>query len=367
MKLRKQTIKVAVIGLGRIAWSFHLPELKSHPNFQLIAVVDPLQERLDEVAEKWQVEHLYLSYDKMLEELKPELVVIASPTHFHTEHIIKAFCHGANVFCEKPLATNLKETKLIISEMKNYNRKLMVYQPRRFDLDCRQAKAIIQSGVLGSTYMIKRYINSYNRRNDWQALLRYGGGMLNNYGAHYIDQLLYITNQKASCVYSDLSSLITQGDADDFVKLILKSSDGILIDIEVNQASAFEKRTWTIYGINGTASWNSISQNWQIKYLKPETLSSITLQADLAAPNRKYPNESIQWQETDCVFDIPAPQNFYDNCYNYFLLNKEPLVKPQETLQVMTVIEQSKCKNQDKQHRNKASKLLNMVKVESFS
>jgi predicted dehydrogenase len=365
--VKTHKIKTAIIGLGRIAWNYHLPELNSNPKFEPVAAVDPLDERLNEVAQKWHIKHLYTSCYKMFQEIKPELVVIASPTHFHAEQIHMAFLHGANVFCEKPLGTNLQETKTVITEMKKFNRKLMVYQPRRLDPDCLQAKAIIKSGILGPIYMIKRSVRNYKRRNDWQALLQYGGGMLNNYGAHYIDQLLYVISQNASCVYSNLKSLITQGDADDFVKLILNSSDGILMDIEVNQVSAFGQNAWTIYGTNGTARCNSTNRNWKIKYLKPETLSSITLQAALAAPNRKYPNESIQWQETDCVFDIPAPQNFYDNCYNYFLLNKEPLVKPQETLQVMKIIEQSKCKNQDKQHRNKASKLLNMVKIESFS
>lgn len=339
--MNKHKIKTAICGLGRIAWSYHLPALESNPNFELTAAVDPLAERLHEAAKKWQIKHLYTSYDEMLAQVKPDMVVVASPTPFHTEQICKAFLHGANVFCEKPLTTSLQETDMIIAEMKRFKRKLMVYQPRRLDLDCQQAKAIIESNILGSVYMIKRSIQTYKRRNDWQALQRYGGGMLNNYGAHYIDQLLYITGLTAGCEYSELKNLVSQGDADDFVKLILKNSDGILMDIEVNQVSAFEKNEWIISGVNGTARWDSEKKKWQIKYLKPNTLPAISLQTTLAALNREYPHEEIQWQETDCTFNIQAQQSFYDNCYAYFTLNQAPLVDLNETRQVMAIIDKA--------------------------
>jgi predicted dehydrogenase len=340
--LNKYKIKTAVSGLGRIAWGYHLPELDSNPNFQLTAVVDPLPERLNEAAEKWEIKKLYTSYEEMLIQEKPDLVIVASPTPFHTRQIHKAFQYGADVFCEKPLNTNLQETDIIISEMKRLKRKLMVYQPRRLDSDCQQAKVIIESGILGSIYMIKRSIQDYKRRNDWQALRRYGGGMLNNYGAHYIDQLLYVTNLSTNCEYSELKNLVTQGDADDFVKLLLKTPNDILMDIEVNQVSAFEENEWIIYGVNGTARWNSQNNSWQIKYFNPETLPPISLQTSLAALNRRYPHEKIQWQETNCTFNISTQESFYDNCYAYFALNQAPLVDINETRQVMAIIDQAR-------------------------
>ena len=338
--MKKHKIKTAVSGLGRIGWSYHLPELYKNPDFQLAAVVDPLPERLNETAEKWGVGNLYTSYGEMLAQVQPDLVVVASPTPFHTKQILEAFKHGADVLCEKPLTTSLQETDYIISEMKRMQRKLMVYQPRRIDLDCRQAKAIIESGMLGPVYMIKRLIQAYRRRNDWQALKRYGGGMLNNYGAHYIDQLIYVTGLSANCEYSELKNLVSSGDADDFVKLILKNSAGTMMDIEVNQASSFQENQWMIFGKYGAARWTE-SGDWQIKYYKPESLRSMPLQDSLAALNRKYPNEKIRWHE--CGFDLKLSpvQNFYENSYSYFAENREPLVKVSETRHVMQIIEQA--------------------------
>jgi hypothetical protein len=43
--------------------------------------------------------------------------------------------------------------------------------------------------VLGEVFCIRRCYQDYRRRSDWQALLENHGGMLNNYGAHYVDQV----------------------------------------------------------------------------------------------------------------------------------------------------------------------------------
>lgn len=75
-------IKTAIIGLGRIGWQFHLPQVVHHSEYSLIAVVDPLKERLDAAKEKYGVRG-YTDHQTMLACEKPQLVVIASPTMFH--------------------------------------------------------------------------------------------------------------------------------------------------------------------------------------------------------------------------------------------------------------------------------------------
>ena len=37
---RKKVLRCAVVGMGRIAWSFHLPQICAQDGFQLAAVVD---------------------------------------------------------------------------------------------------------------------------------------------------------------------------------------------------------------------------------------------------------------------------------------------------------------------------------------
>ena len=59
-----KSLRTAVIGAGRIGWMFHIPQALRHEGFDLVAVVDPLQERLDEVRAEFGVEG-YLEYDEL--------------------------------------------------------------------------------------------------------------------------------------------------------------------------------------------------------------------------------------------------------------------------------------------------------------
>ena len=82
--MKTKIIRTAVIGLGRIAWSDHLPELLRRPEqFQVCAVVDPLAERGEEARTEFGVGHHYVSLDEMLAHETPDLAVVCSPTVFH--------------------------------------------------------------------------------------------------------------------------------------------------------------------------------------------------------------------------------------------------------------------------------------------
>ena len=192
-------IRTVVAGLGRIGWVYHLPQLKNHPGFELIAVADPMQERLEEAREFFPDTRIYTDVREMLETEHPDLAVIASPTIFHKEQILAAFECGADVFAEKPLSCDIDETAEIIAAMETSRHKLMVYQPRRLDKECQQAKELLASGILGKVHLIRRRIANFARRNDWQALKQYAGGMLNNYGVHFLDQLCYTAGFDFEC------------------------------------------------------------------------------------------------------------------------------------------------------------------------
>ena len=91
----------------------HIPEIMKNEKFNLIAVVDPLEDRLHEAGKIPGVKG-YSSCEKLFRNEKPDLVVIASPTHLHKEHANMAFKNGSEVHCDKPIAVSLEETDFII-------------------------------------------------------------------------------------------------------------------------------------------------------------------------------------------------------------------------------------------------------------
>jgi len=334
-----KVLKTAVIGLGRIGWQFHVPNVAKHDGFDLVAVVDPLQERLDEAKSKFGAKG-YTSYDQLLNEEELDLVVIASPTKFHADHAIAAFENGCDVFCDKPMAPTLAEADRMIEAMKEHGRKFMVYQPHRAGVGAVALKELLSQNLIGPVYMIKCTRTAYARRNDWQAFREHGGGMLNNYGAHYIDQSLYLAGspvKKISCALRTIASL---GDADDVVKAVIETENGIILDVDINMAAAQPFPLWQVLGKFGSLVMDEKQRIWRARYFRPEELEEVAVQDGLAAKNRRYGSgETIPWKTDDFPLSHFQPVNFYEKCYDYFALDGEPYVPIAETREVMRVLD----------------------------
>ncbi|MFI4911579.1 MAG: Gfo/Idh/MocA family protein [Sedimentisphaeraceae bacterium JB056] len=338
-------MRTAIVGLGRIGWYYHIPELLSHTDlFEFVCVCDPVDERLREAQTKYGVK-TYSEYEQMLENEELDMVVIASPTKFHLEQTLKAFENGCDVFCEKPAVTEVEEMKTIIEESKKQCRKFMVYQPHRAGADIQCLKEILRQGILGDLFMIRRMRIDYTRRNDWQAFRKNGGGMLTNYGSHFVDQMLHLAGKNIEKIYYTERKVASLGDAEDVIRIFMETSEGLILDIDINMACAMPLQPWIVYGKYGTASLDFDGKHWNVRYCKPDELEDMTIQNTLAADNRSYENgENIKWYEQEFnVADYPAI-DYYRNCYDYFTGFEKPLVPCDETLRLIEIL--CECRNQ---------------------
>jgi len=342
MSMKK--IRTAVIGLGRIGWMYHIPEIISHKEFELVSVCDSLPERLSEAKQLYNA-NTYSDVDLMLEKESPDLVVVASPTKFHLPHTLAAFRNGCDVFCEKPAMASTDEMYIVMDAMKQYGRKFMVYQPHRASADLQCLKDILHRGLLGRVYMIKRTRCDYARRNDWQAFTEFGGGMLNNYGSHIIDQMLHLANSPLKKVYCATRKIASLGDADDVVKIVFETANQMVLDIDINMASALPVQPWIVFGEYGTASLSEDNRIWNVRYFKPAELETISAKKDLAAKGRSYANgETIKWYSEQFNIADYKPLDYYQQCYRYFVMDEKPLVPCEETMLLMQVLYE--CKKQ---------------------
>ena len=167
------------------------------------------------------------------------------------------------------MTTTLKSADRIVGEAQRYGRHALVYQPHRLSPETQILKGVLNSGILGPVYLIRRSLTRYVRRNDWQSLRKHGGGMLNNYGAHYLDQLLYLSDgTPVADIRCNLWAVATRGDADDVVKIWLKNGGNQLLDLEINQAAALPLPPWHVCGRYGTLV--RTENAFHIRYFDPD-------------------------------------------------------------------------------------------------
>lgn len=345
----EKVINVIVSGLGRISWQYHLPVISKDRRFRLLAVADPDQERCREALAAYPGIRAYADFEEMCrQEPEAACAVLCSPTLFHRDQAETAMKYGLDVFMEKPMCDTFEAACQVAETAKENACKVLVYQPHRV----RPEFLTFQESVrprLGRIFHARRTFATFNRRNDWQSRVACGGGMLNNYGAHYIDQFLAAFGPGPLKVRgSALQRTVGIGDAEDLVNVILETPGGVLGSIEINLGSAFHCDTWEVFGICGTARWSWTDSEWKIRRVDEGTLPELTLQSGLAAAERRYSLEgSIPWIEESVPLRPVQPECYYDHLYDYFAAGKKSFLPLEESLELIRILAECRKKFND--------------------
>jgi predicted dehydrogenase len=118
--------RLAIIGLGAAAQGIHLPACRQLPEVEVVGGCDVV------APERRFPFPVYDSLDKMLAELRPDILTIASPPQSHFELTRLALRAGCHVFCEKPFVSTLAEADEIIALSRARNRAVVVNNQFRF-------------------------------------------------------------------------------------------------------------------------------------------------------------------------------------------------------------------------------------------
>lgn len=288
-------ILVGIAGLGRSGWGIHANALAEMTDqFTVVAVCDPNPARQEEARERFGC-HAYAEYADLIANEDVELVVVATPSQHHTGDTVAALRAGKHVMVEKPMGRNLAEVDEMMAVPREPGQILTVFQNYRYAPDFLKIKEVLASRVLGRIIEIRIAIHQFRRRWDWQTLIKYGGGILNNHGAHFVDMALLLIDDPEPQVFCHMEATpLYAGDADSHVKLILLPEDGPLIDIELTHACAYPQDTWLIMGTQGSLACDRETVRW--RYFDPEEAPPLVLDTE-PTPDRSYNYEELPWHE----------------------------------------------------------------------
>jgi len=345
--MKEKKIRIGVVGLGRIGWDFHALNLAKHPDYELVAVADPEAERRAQ-AEKELGCRAHASFDTLLQE-QLDAVVIATPTHLHLPMALRAFDQKLHVILEKPMALDLAEGEKIAAAAERAGCKLTIYQPHRLAAYFQQLLQIIGSGKIGQVYWARCGMFNFARRNDWQAFRKYGGGMLSNYGAHAVDQLMGIIGRDITRVFCDLQRVATMGDADDVVKIVLETAKGTLGEIDISMAAALTPSRLMVFGTSGAIALKQTptGEQFEVRWFDPARLPDKKLNEYLASTDRRYPADDIPFIEELIPLDGTLAINLFSDFAAAIHHNRPPAVPPADTLAVMKIIDLCRANSGD--------------------
>jgi len=353
--MSNNTLKVGIIGQGRSGRYIHSAQLALMPGFyEIAAIADGMADRRGRAAAEFGC-RVYETYTEMAEREQLDLVVNASPSELHFPITLDLLNKGINVLCEKPLAKTVQEVDQLIAAAERSGSVLAVFQQSRYMPAFAKIREIIDSGVLGRIVQIDITNNNFARRWDWQTLQRMNGGNLLNTGPHPVDQALQLFGFDAmpqiTCVMDRAN---TFGDAEDYVKVLMRGPGRPTIDLEISSCSVYPRDKFIVQGTNGGLRGNNDRLEW--KYFKPEEAPPQQLTDKPLVDqhgNPAYCSEALVWYEDSWSRELPEGTNEFAHMTEqlYLMLHRTlttgvPLeVTPQQVRRQMEVMEECRAQN----------------------
>ena len=189
-----QKYKVAILGCGAI-FSRHLSAVQNNPEYySLIGIYDPKTELLNKYTDSLQTKG-YSSEEEVYTDKNVNCVVILTPNNLHFTQALKAMQHKKNVILEKPATFTGKELKDLEQAATDNGVKIFGILQVRLNPAVIITKQAIESGLLGNirgVSLIQRWQRPLNYFTGWRGTMAVGGGILREFGVHYLDVLQFL-------------------------------------------------------------------------------------------------------------------------------------------------------------------------------
>lgn len=252
---RNKTYRTALVGSGW--WGMNiLGAALASKTVQPVALVDVDQRFLEPAAKKIESQtnqtiKMFGDYREMLEKIKPEIVICATPDHWHPLITIAALKSGAHVYVEKPICHTMSEGNAMVKTARETGKTVQVGTHRRASPHNISAMEFLKSGKLGKIGMIRAFVHYQGGAGsktpdapvpeglDWdmycgpaqlvpfnprmhprgfRSFSNFANGQLGDWGIHWMDQILWwaesVGENAPKMVASNGGRYITQDNTD---------------------------------------------------------------------------------------------------------------------------------------------------------
>lgn len=329
--------KLAIVGLGGMG-NWHRELIDTIDNLSVCGSYDILEEK-QEYARSQGIK-AYDSFEQLLADEEVDMILCSVPNDIHKEVTIAALRAGKHVVCEKPAAISSKEFEEMMEVSKETGKLLVVHQNRRWDEDYLTIKKIYEENLLGPVFKIESRVHgSRGIPGDWRKEKEHGGGMVLDWGVHILDQALQLIPEKITRVYSTLTN-VTNELVDDGFSVTLTFENGLDYMLEVGTSNFISLPRWYMLGRDGTAvvkDWDLSGEIVRVTDWDKKDAVPVKTAAGLTKTMAPRTEDTIKSEVLPVVkSDI---RDFYKNVMSTMEGNTEILIKNEEVLRVMRLME----------------------------
>ncbi len=329
-------LNIAYIGNGKSTNRYHLPFSSRLPEIVNIQTIYSRSGKsawpsLDGVNYTSNLDDIYKDEDI-------NLVVITTPSASHYDLAKQTLEAGKNVLVEKPFAETRDQAQELFDLAKEKGLFIQCYQNRRYDSDFLTTQKVIESGVLGDLIDVEIHYDRYNPEFSENSAYTLIDSYTYGLGSHSLDQAISYFGMPDD-VHFDTRQILGAGKLNDYFDFDLNY--GNLKVAVAGSLMRFEARpSFAIYGKRGV--FIKQTKDRQEDHLKlnytpdepgfgqdlPEHYGTLTYLDD----NGVYHKEAV-------VSEVGDYRQVYRDIYETIVNGKEKVVKDEETLLVMQIME----------------------------
>ena len=195
--------------------------LKEVATENIVALCDVDEQRLNAAAQQFPGAKLYHDFRRLIDQKDIDAIVVSTPDHTHAVAAVRALKSGRHLYCEKPLARTISETRIITDLARKERRITQIGTQVHAGNNYRRVVELIQSGAVGSVSEVHVWVNNswggkdkskdampvpaqlhydlwlgpvpfvpYHSEHvpyNWRQWWAFGGGTLADFGCHYMD------------------------------------------------------------------------------------------------------------------------------------------------------------------------------------
>jgi myo-inositol 2-dehydrogenase/D-chiro-inositol 1-dehydrogenase len=159
-----------------------------------------------------------------------DAAIVTATTDAHPSLVSMAIDRRMPVFCEKPLALELDVTIELVQRIERTSAVVQIGFQRRFDRAYVEARRLVESGELGTVYLVRLVAHDHEPPPD--AYIPVSGGLFRDSSIHDFDALRWVTGVEVEEVYATGSvrgfPIFERYDDIDTGAVILRMTDGTL-------------------------------------------------------------------------------------------------------------------------------------------
>ncbi len=251
---------IAIVGYGPFGGMgyYHGLGITGTDGLELVAVVDPSDERRKAAGDDFPGLTTYASADDLASDDAVDLAIVATPPSAHfglTRQLLRA---GKHVACEKPLCLTAGEADELIATARSHQRVLTVHQNRRWDPDFLAVRRAVDAGLLGDLFNVETFVGGFEHPcRAWHSDVEVSGGAVYDWGSHHVDWILQLLGSAPSRVttfghkrvWHDVTNL-------DQLRLHLAWDDGREAEFFQSDVAGVRRPKFFVQGTAGTLVGN---------------------------------------------------------------------------------------------------------------